>query len=458
MKKSSLFLTAILSIFSGLLFSQNAPVTTATSVINPQVGSVITVPVKISNFSDISTISLRLDFNPTVLSLLGCVPNPALTGFIVDGTTTQGQIMASWFSVSGLTLGDETPLFLLSFKYLGGTTALTWFTANSNCEYTKFDGGAYTLLNDQPYSNFYIDGVVSNQAAPVTFAPMLTVTSNGSLSIPIMVTGFNNIGTISLSLEYDPATLVYQDNFTGNPTLNSAGNWVVGSQDAPGGKKYLRISWLKNETPPPPPVNLPDSGTLITLMFNYPDLLKSTELKWIDDGSSCEYADGSYNVLPDTPTGAFHINGAVSGTLTGPVLVAPTFGAAANMDVTLPVTVSGFENIGSFTLRLDYTPGIMTFQGAEIPNLPPSWTFTSSTPVAGQLILAGSGTGTTLGDNSILFNLKFHFAGGTSLMNWYDADNASCVFTDAATSLILFDQPQPVHYLNGNIITCSNCP
>lgn len=459
MKKPALILTIILSLVSGYLFPQNAPVTTAGSMINPQIGSVITIPVKISDFSDISTISLRLDYNPAVLTLIGCVPNPALVDFLVDGTTTPGQIMASWFSLAGIALGDGTPIFILSFKYLGGTTALTWNPANSACEYTKFNGGAYTVLNDQPFSSYYINGLVSGAAAPITFAPMITYAPAGSLQIPVIVTGFNNIGTISLTLEYDPATLVFQDIFTGNPTVTAAGNWVVGSQNAPNGKKYLRISWLKNEsTIPPPPVNLPDSSILITLDFNYPDALKSSELLWIDDGSSCEYTDGSYNILPDMPAGFFFVNGAVSGSLTGPVITAPAYGASAGMDVVLPVTVAGFNNIGSFVLRLDYTPGILTFLGAEVPNLPPSWTFTSSTPVAGQLILSGSGTGISLDDNSVLFNLKFHFISGSSLLNWYDADNTSCIFTDATTSSSLFDLPQPLHYINGSIITCINCP
>lgn len=453
-----MILTALFSLLAGYLLSQNAPVTTATSVINPQAGSVITVPVNISNFSDIGTISLRLDYNPSVLSFIGTVPNPGVPDFLVDGTTNPGQVKASWFSLAGLSVGDGTPLFLISFKYLGGTTALTWHTADVNCEYTRFNGGAYTILNDQPYSDFYINGLVSDKAAPVTQVPMFLNTTSGALQIPVQVTGFNDIGTISLSLQYDPAALVYQNNFTGNAALNAAGSWVVGTMDAPGGMKYLRISWLKNESPAPPPVNLPDNSTLITLDFNYPDAQKSTLLSWIDDGTSCEYTDGAYNVLPDAPYITFFTSGAVSGSLTGPVLIAPSNGASPNMDVTIPVVVTGFTNIGSFLLRLDYTPGIMTFLGAEIPNLPASWTFTPSTPVPGQLILTGNGTAATLDDNSVLFNLKFHYTSGTSLLNWYDTDNTSCVLTDATSSLILFDQPQATHYINGNIITCTNCP
>jgi hypothetical protein len=376
------------------------------SILNPQIGSVITVPVKVSNFSDIGTISLRLDYQPAVLNLIGCVPNPSLTGFLVDGSATPGRIMASWYSLSGLTLGDETPLFLLSFKYLGGTSPLTWFTANGQCEYTKFNNGGYSVLNDQPISNYYINGLVSGAVAPITFAPMLRFVNNGSLEIPVMVTGFIILARF-LDTEYDPAALAYQDIFTGNPSPTGSGSWLW-KPNAPNGKKYLRISWLKNESPtPPPPVNLPDSSTLISLMFNFPDPLKSSELLWIDDGSSCEYSDGSYNILLDTPAGTFYRNGAVSGSLTGPVITANSFGSSSNMDITVPITVTDFNNIGSFSLRLDYTPGVLTFLSAEIPNLPPTWTFTSSTPVPGQLILAGTGTGTTLGNDSVLFNLKF---------------------------------------------------
>jgi hypothetical protein len=457
MKRPALILSIILSILSGYLFSQNAPVTTATSVINPQIGSVITVPVKIFNFSDISSISLRLDYDPTVLSLIGCVPNPALIDFFVDGSTTPGRIMSSWYSLSGLSLGDQTPIFVLSFKYNGGTTGLNWFTNDGNCEYTRFDGGLYTVLNDLPKSEFYLNGMVSGKTAPVTIAPMITFANLGNLEIPILVNRFNDIGAISLTLEYDPATMIYQDIFTGNTSLNLSGNWLVGSQDAPNGKKYLRISWLKNETPPPQPVNLQDNSTLITLLFNYQDTLKSSELTWIDDGSSCEYSDGNYNILLDIPPHEFLINGSVSGILTGPVVVAPSFGAPPNTDITIPVIVSGFYNISAFTLRMDYTPGVLTFLGAQIPNLLPSWSLTASTPVDGQLILAGNNSGTSLSDSTVLLNLTFHFQEGTSFLNWYDADNTSCTFTNATSGSNLFDKPQPAHYINGNIITY-HCP
>jgi hypothetical protein len=458
MKTPALILTAILIIASGFLFSQNAPVTTVSSVINPVVGSVLTVPVKVSNFSDISRISLVLDYNPVVLTLIGGLPNPSLSGFSVDGTTTPGEIIASWSSLSGYTLGDETSLLIFSFKYNGGTSGLTWNTWGNLCQYAKYNGGLNTVLNDLPKSVYYINGAIANSVAPITFIPKINVPPVGPLDIPILVTGFNDIGAISLTLGFDPSALVYQDIFTPNSTLAGVGTWYVGSQDSPDGKKFIRISWIRNEEPAPPPVNLPDSSTLITLQFNYLDQFKSSELTWIEDeGSACEYSDGSYNIMSDFPSGTFYQNGAVSGSLQGPVIKVPTCGASPNMDVTLPVTVSGFKNVGSFTLRLDYTSETMTFLNAEVVSLPPDWILNSSLPVAGRLILSGTGVPATLGDSSVMLNLKFHFQGGSSLLNWYDSDNISCIVTDAVSGLTLFDRPQQLHYINGNIITC-NCP
>ena len=37
----------------------------------------------------------------------------------------------------------------------------------------------------------------------------------------------------------------------------------------------------------------------------------TTQLTFIDDGSSCEYADAQYNPLPDIPTSEYYINGLV---------------------------------------------------------------------------------------------------------------------------------------------------
>jgi hypothetical protein len=452
MQKFTVIISALLCTVSSLLASQNAPVTVTNSMINPTVGSVITIPVTVTGFSDIASFSLVLDYNPAVLTFLSDIPNPAFDNFLLNGTTIPGRIRVSWFSTSGLTLLDGDHLFDLRFQYHGGTTDLTWYTPDGNCEYAKFNGGSYTVLNDLPKSDFYINGRIENHPAPVTIAPVMMETPPGSVGVPILVTGFNDIGTISLTLRYDPNVLIFHGVFIANPLLVSTGAFLVASQDAPGGMKDLRISWIKSLPPPPlPPATLADSSTLVTLFFDYPDSLKTTDLVWIEDGSSCEYSDGALSVLGDSPASMFYMNGVITGKRSGPVTIAPSLTALPGSTVHIPVVVNNFSGISAFNLSLDYDPNALTFQNAGIPNLSPPWNLVTNTTIPGRLVLTANGTGTTLPDSSVLVDIAFTYHGGNSYLNWYDADGSSCLYTDASTLLPLYDKPQTNFYINGLI-------
>jgi hypothetical protein len=437
--------------------SQDAPVTVAGSVINPQVGTDITVPVTIRNYEDIGSFSLVLDYDPAVVTFINNVPNVSLDNFLLDNNPLTGRIVISQYSLGGITLGDGSHLVDLTFHYLGGTTALSWFTENQSCEYAKFDGGLYTVLNDMPHPLFYIDGAISGHSGPVTYAPVLTEVPQGSLSIPVMVTGFNDIGTISLKLEYDGNVLVYGNLFTGNPLMDGQGTWVVGTQDGAGGKKFLIISWIKNASPfTLPPTSLPDSSILITLSFSYPDSTLTSPLHWVDDGSSCEYSDGNYNILWDDPTRDFYIDGVVTGRRMGPVTYAPVMTAIPETPVSLPVVVQNFTEISSFNLTLDYNPAVLTFQSATFPNTPVTWTVSALAAIPGRLILTGSGPSATLADSIVLANADFIYHTGGTLLKWFDTDTVSCRYIDAVSLLPLHDTPQSEHYINGVISPAPN--
>lgn len=452
MTKLTIFLTGLLFIGLQSGHTLNAPVTEAHSVINPLTGTDISVPVTVSGFMDIGSFSLVLDYNPAVLTYLSDHPNAALGNFLLSNNPVLGRITISYYALFGVTMADGTILADITFHYNGGSTALTWYPDNGSCEYAKFDGGSYTPLNDLPHSHYYRNGQVIDNPAPVTIAPVLTGVPQGPLSIPILVTGFNDIGTISLMLEYSSDALVYQDSFTGNPVLTAAGTWAVGTQNGPGLVKYLVISWIKTEPgAPSPPVNLPDSSTLITFLFNYTDPLKFSELEWFDNGAGCEYSDGNYTVLPDIPAGTFYKNGLVTGTGQGPVTIAPVTTAVAGTAVTIPVEVRNFTNISSFQLTLDYDPAVLTFLNATNGTLPVSWTVAGNASVPGRLILTGSGTAATLADSSVIMQATFTFNGGGTLLTWFDADTVSCFYTDATTFLTLNDHPRSLHYINGSI-------
>jgi len=430
------------------LFSQNAPVTVASKMINPSVGGFVVVPVTVSGFEDIGSISLILDYDPAVLSFQSALPDAAFNGFIVNGATP-GRIIISWYALYGISLADGAHLVDITFTNSGGTTGLTWSSADEgSCEYAKYNNGAYTVLNNAPFSDFYINGLVISPGAPLTWAPVISNASPGTLDVPVKVNGFNNIGAISLTLEYDPSVIAYQDIYISNPDLAAKGTWLIGSQDAPGGKKYIRISWTKNiQLPPLAPVNLPDSSSIVTLKFTYTG--GTTQLVWIDNGASCEYADGAFNALNDTPASLYYQNGLVTGQHYAPVTEIPCITGIAGETVVFPVKVYGFSNIGAISLTLNFDPAVLTYEGISAPAIPHTWTIDAS-GVSGSFVFgAMGGDGFSLPDGSILLNITFVYHGGNCLLTWNDADPVSCEYAEAPTFIPLFDQPADHFYVNG---------
>ena len=121
---------------------------------------------------------------------------------------------------------------------------------------------------------------------------------------------FTDIGALSLQLEYDPAIITYQNSFTKNSAFGSS--FLVGNIQGTGNKMQIIIHWYIVTGG----VSLPNGSTLCTLNFSFPAASPSVcALNWDDSGPSCEYSDGSGNVLNDLPTSDYYINGSVTLTL-----------------------------------------------------------------------------------------------------------------------------------------------
>lgn len=146
---------------------QFAPVTTCASKGAPN-NSPATVPVTVTGFDSITSMSLRLDYDPTLLTYTGNAnANPVLAGLIVNDihvSATLHKIILVWTDVIPRTLPANSKIVDLNFTHISGTTLLNWNnTSNggSDCEYADKNGDP---LWDTPSSQFYINGDVHLQA------------------------------------------------------------------------------------------------------------------------------------------------------------------------------------------------------------------------------------------------------------------------------------------------------
>jgi len=142
--------------------------------------------------------------------------------------------------------------------------------------------------------------------APVTTCGSVSNAVPGAVSVPVTVTGFTYIGSLSLTLEYDYRVMNFT-GYSGHPLLY---NLVVGDFNLGNGLHRLTLAWFGNGT------TLEDGSTLCTLHFTYLD--GNSSLEFYDDGSSCEYSDADYQLLNDSPFGDYYINGKVCGVIASP--------------------------------------------------------------------------------------------------------------------------------------------
>jgi PKD repeat protein len=418
--------------------SQNAPVTTA-GIVTSHLPTV-TVPITVTNFIDISSISLTMDFNLSIVNVLSLVPNAALTDFTADWTSNPGRLVMSWYGEPGVTLDDYSHLVDITFSCVySGETDLTWIDDGTSCEYAKYDGGDFTVLNDSPPGDYYHNGHITYQPnGPITIAG--TVISPGpTVTVPITVIGFVDIGAISLTLDYDKNVVQVSSISVNAAFTNFTADWTSN----PG---RIMMSWYGEAG-----VTLDDYSHLLDITFTCL-VPGETDLTWMDNGISCEYAKydgGAFNVLYDSPTPDFYINGHITYQRAAPVTIAPIYTSAPDLPICIPIKVIGFTNIGTISLTMNYNPSVLTFTGFNSFNGPAGWDFDVQAATAGTMIVSGYGPGYSLPGTSILFNACFDYHGGTSLLEWYDANVTACEYADGTTLTPLYDIPQPAFYING---------
>jgi hypothetical protein len=293
-----------------VLRAQNAPVTSAGLITNATPGNPsVPIAVTVTGFANIGQFILTMEFDTIRVRYVSASTNPVLNGMTTTYTSpeignTLAKLVFQWTGAANVSLSDGSYLVNLTFHYISGTGSLTWNYA-SLCQYKRYVGSVLTILNDSPQYLFYLNGGISNRTAPVTTAPTFTNPVPGALDVPVTVTGFTDIGALTVNFEYDPAVLTYLNSFTKNPAF--ASNFVVGDNPGIGGKRMFSISWYGNS------VTLANGSTICTINFNYPSAnCNASPLNWYDIGGSCQYTDGAGDVLIDRPQSTYYINGLVA--------------------------------------------------------------------------------------------------------------------------------------------------
>ncbi len=192
-----------LAVMSQQVISQNAPVTTAGTVVSLTSSAI--VPVTVSNFTNIVSFNYMMVFDPAILSVSAVITGPLLGGSVTADWSVPGSVNFGWYTYPGKTLPDNTVLFNITFtKVSSGTSPLTWFDDGYSC---VFYDGNWNALNDIPASTYYINGAV-------TFPPpLITNFTVGNTTPPknttIQFTDLTTGNPASWDWSFDRASVVY---------------------------------------------------------------------------------------------------------------------------------------------------------------------------------------------------------------------------------------------------------
>lgn len=372
MKTIAVIISCFLGVACSSLYAANAPVTICGNIPNAVPGTLsVPLPVTVFGFNEIGSFKITMTFDTTKVRYVSCLNHPDLPGMKVvyykPSGNTYGKLIFSWTGTTNVSLTDGSVLSDLTFSYVMGSGLLSWtYTFGDVCQYKRFVNGILSLLADSPKYQFYVDGGIANRGAPVTFAPALTPSGPGALSVPIVVNNFTGIGAMSLSMEYDPVIMTYQNTYLKNPAFGSS--FAVGNNPGTGGKMLLTIGWYGNS------VTLANGSTLVTLNFNYTGVSGVTSpIVWFDNISSCEYADGSGCVLMDHPTGTYYVNGSITAPLVAGNFIVDKLYPAKNDTVHFTDLSTGGAKAWIWSFD---RPGIVFLSGTSVASKNPVVKFT----------------------------------------------------------------------------------
>jgi len=431
---------------NGGVSNRGAPVTSVPVIQNPSPGN-LAIPVTVDDFTAIGALSLTLEYDPDVLTYQSYVPNPALLGNFAIGTQTgpngKLRLVLSWFGLASLP--DGSTLVTLNFIYSntnGSCTGLDWINSGSACEYADQYANPFF---DTPTETYYQSGYIYTLFAPKTWLPVIkNAVPSQAVALPVLVNDFINVRSFSLAFEYEPTVMIYS-GFTPDAAFGSG---LIVADILSGSKRKVLLSWAGTADK-----TLPAGSRIADIHFNYTS--GTSTLAWIvTDETSCRFNDAAGNAYYDMPESAHYKNGLIASQV-APLTAGGQQSAVSGQSVVVPVRSYNFNNIGAFSLTLDYDPSVLTYQGAAlVPAI--GGIFSAATAGLGRIMMDWSGPAATLAQNSTLINLTFTYHGGATTLAWFD-NGDSCRYTGSISGNAiydlsdLYDLPQPDFYINGYV-------
>ncbi len=319
----------------------------------------VAVAVNVTNFDNMGSITLKINYDPTVVSFVE-LQNNALEsqGTLLTPSASNGTLTISWFSLSALGL-SEGKLMDIVFNYVGGESDLT---VNSQSEFSTTIGAPVTVT--------YTNGSIQGGGQLPLGIPTLESPSNNSTGVGL--TPVLNWSDVSEATVYDIQV----------STSEGFGTTLIDEAD-------LSAS----------------SYTVASDVLEY-----STKYYW--------KARAKNDSLTGAWSSTFNFT-TESGVVTTDIVISlDDITVTPNTEAVMPITVENFSGIGSFTLKINYDDTKVTFTSISGA---PSGTLANGTN--GVLAIAWfdlSGTNPLTVADGKLLDINFDFTAGEVPLTFTD--------------------------------------
>jgi hypothetical protein len=363
----------------------------------------ITVPINVTNVSNVGAINLKMSYDPSVATFTGVTS--AVSGVTFSASAVNGIISIGWYDASGTTPMNVITgkLLDISLTYIGGNGAIAFNT--SQCEIAD---GAGAVISGVTYQS---GNIGTAAAATLTIGSVVSPVA-GAIAVPININATTSpVGAISLRIAYDPSVAT----FTG---VTSAVSGVTFTASASNG--VISIGWYDATGTTPISVNAKLLDINLTYVSgNCPVTFKTAQ---------CELSNSSGGVITGVAYQGGSIGAAATTTMSIGSVASPVAGA-----ITLPLNVTNFNNVGSIGLKIKYDPTVATF--TSVTSAVTGVTFTASA-ASGVISISwydASGTTPASVGSGKLLDLNLTYVSGCGAVAF---DAAQCEIANAATTVL----------------------
>ncbi len=132
--------------------------------------------------------------------------------------------------------------------------------------------------------------------------------------------------------------------------------------------------------------------------------------------------------------------------------IATVANVIAGQQVVVPITVVGFNSVGSFSLTIDYDYSkLHLVSGIQNPALSGVFNMGDNNLGSGmhRIVMGWFSSGVSLPDGSFIVNLTFTFLSGSPALEWFEM-GPSCEYSDQFAN-VLNDAPTSTYFVNGRV-------